>query len=598
MVIDELIAVLGFQVEGQGNLDKFNSMLNQAEKQAKSFALAVSNTAIVVGGAFATAMSALGHSVIQTGALFEGLDVQLAALEGSSEKGKQALEWIREFAGATPLSLSETANAFVQLKNFGIDPTNGSLMAAVDSAALMGKGIEHVMGITLAMGQAWSRGKLQGNDILQMIDRGIPVWDLLSKVMGKSVEEVQELSSKGKIGRREMQLFFDEMGKRASGASEKMSKTWSGIVGRMGDVWEDFNKRIADAGVFDDAKSRLESVMEVLTGWQKDGTFDKAAKTASDFMRGFLNAFGIFVDRISTHIGFLSANFDKLRPFIQYIGYALVALTAYARPVMTAFLLLGLAIDDFMTYLEGGESLLGDFIDGLSELAGIPKRAAGEIIALGLAIGAVLIPMMLRILPRLGGLMVTGLLRGLLGPAGLVLIGAEIISSLLGVNLFDVGYKIMMTLLDGMKSVTAAIRNTVDSIFGVGHSDEMQKIVDAAPVQGDAAVFGGGNKAQSASSRKSWWEWFGGKPSSASAADNLNGNLAKINSAASSPVLPSTVNDSRDQSQTVNVTVGGVTVQGVQNVTAAVGSAVGQAVGNSAAGAVPPSRVIKQGSAF
>ena len=49
------------------------------------------------------------------------------------------------------------------------------------------------------------------------------------------------------------------------------------------------------------------------------------------------------------------------------------------------------------------------------------------------------------------------------------------------------------------------------------------------------------------------------------------------------PEVNSTVNDSRDQSVTVQV--GGVTVHGVQNVSAAVGGAIGNAVGNASAGA-------------
>ncbi|MQB37591.1 phage tail tape measure protein [Agrobacterium tumefaciens] len=48
------------------------------------------------------------------------------------------------------------------------------------------------------------------------------------------------------------------------------------------------------------------------------------------------------------------------------------------------------------------------------------------------------------------------------------------------------------------------------------------------------------------------------------------------------PEVTNTVNDSRDQSVTVQV--GGVTVQGVQNVNAAVGGAIGRAVGQAAVG--------------
>lgn len=48
------------------------------------------------------------------------------------------------------------------------------------------------------------------------------------------------------------------------------------------------------------------------------------------------------------------------------------------------------------------------------------------------------------------------------------------------------------------------------------------------------------------------------------------------------PEVNNTVNDSRDQSTVVNV--GGVVVNGVPNVSAAVGGAVGRAVGQAAVG--------------
>ncbi|CAH0132778.1 hypothetical protein SRABI05_00088 [Agrobacterium fabrum] len=60
--------------------------------------------------------------------------------------------------------------------------------------------------------------------------------------------------------------------------------------------------------------------------------------------------------------------------------------------------------------------------------------------------------------------------------------------------------------------------------------------------------------------------------------------MDKLASVATStpPEVNNTVNDSRDQSVTVQV--GGVTVQGVQNVNAAVGGAIGRAVGQAAVG--------------
>ena len=156
---------------------------------------------------------------------------------------------------------------------------------------------------------------------------------------------------------------------------------------------------------------------------------------------------------------------------------------------------------------------------------------------------------------------------------------ADIVAAFFGINLFDAGVAMIKSLINGASSIFPELVSAVKEAFTFDGSPSREQI-SAANEKGEA--FG------------SWLrevgpEWF----------NNAIGNTEKVNPENSASLVgSSTLNDSRDQSQTVNVTVGGVTVQGVQNITPAVGAAVGQAVGNSAAGAVPPSRVINQGSAF
>lgn len=66
---------------------------------------------------------------------------------------------------------------------------------------------------------------------------------------------------------------------------------------------------------------------------------------------------------------------------------------------------------------------------------------------------------------------------------------------------------------------------------------------------------------------------------------SMNANLAKMSGDAMAKSVSATITDARsdNRDQSVSVSVGGVVVQGVQNVNAAVGGAVGTAVGNSAA---------------
>ena len=379
MVIDELVAVLGYDVEGEQNLRRFQKGLDDLEKKARAFGDALGRTLAAAGAAAAAGFAALGKGVIDTGSTFENLGVRLEALEGSAEKGQRALDWIRSFAEETPLSLSEAADAYAKLRNFGIDPTNGSLQAAVDTMAMAGEGASYLEGIVLAMGQAWTKEKLQGEEALQLIERGVPVWGLLATALGKTVPEVQKLSEKGKLGRKEMTLLFEAMGKRAAGASQRMSKTWTGVVGRLRDRWEGFKKLIADSGAFDAAKHALEGFMDDIDAAFEDGRAQDAARSLSRAFIAVIDAFGYMAGRIKIHLRFLTDNIEKVTPIIKAFGAALALMLVTTFPVLSAIIALALAFEDFLTYLEGGESVIGGLIDYLKGLPGTLSGTAASI---------------------------------------------------------------------------------------------------------------------------------------------------------------------------------------------------------------------------
>lgn len=63
----------------------------------------------------------------------------------------------------------------------------------------------------MALGQAWAKQKLQGEEILQLVERGVPVWDMLAKATGKNTVELQALSSAGRWPRRNHKALMDEI---------------------------------------------------------------------------------------------------------------------------------------------------------------------------------------------------------------------------------------------------------------------------------------------------------------------------------------------------------------------------------------------------
>ena len=65
----------------------------------------------------------LGVAALKTAADFETLQTSLnTAFQGNEQAAKSAFEQINKFAASTPFQVSEITDAFIKLKNLGLDP--------------------------------------------------------------------------------------------------------------------------------------------------------------------------------------------------------------------------------------------------------------------------------------------------------------------------------------------------------------------------------------------------------------------------------------------------------------------------------------------
>ncbi|WP_066018115.1 tape measure protein [Endozoicomonas atrinae] len=256
----------------------------QTEHRFASLGRSIRNLVLTSVGFYAIKKAMQG--VLNTGDQFERLEVQLNAIMGSMAEGEQAMAWIKEFTKNTPLELQEVADAFTALKNFGLDPMDGTLQAIVDQTSKLGGGMERLKGISLALGQAWAKQKLQGEEILQLVERGVPVWSLLEKVTGKNTQELQKLSSAGKLGREAIKGLIDGIGKSSAGAAKANMGLLSGLMSNMADRWTEFKDSVADAGWLDYVKTQLTAFGNKLDELGKNGKLQELAQKISD---GFIS---------------------------------------------------------------------------------------------------------------------------------------------------------------------------------------------------------------------------------------------------------------------------------------------------------------------
>ncbi len=268
---------------------------NAAQAQRASQAWSGLQSGLAVGVGFAAAQAGLEsisgafntlkrgiEAVITTGAIFETLKVQLETLYQSSEKADQAFQWIQNFTASTPFEMEQVTQSFIKLKAMGMDPMDGSFQAIADQASALGAKGETLGGIVLALGQAWSKQKLQGEEALQLIERGVPVWELLQEATGKTAVELQSMSEKGLLGRDAIKALMNEMGRANMGAAEKAMQTFNGQLASLSDNWTAFLSKIADAGALDFFKTQIEDINAAIAEMRANGKLDEYARAASD----------------------------------------------------------------------------------------------------------------------------------------------------------------------------------------------------------------------------------------------------------------------------------------------------------------------------
>lgn len=224
-----------------------------------------------------SAVSGLVGPFIEASATFEKYRIMLEGIEGSGAKAKESMSWIENFARQTPMDVDGVTQAFIKMRTLGLNPTDGSLQSLVDMNARMGGSADNLQGMILALGQAWTKGKLQGEEAMQLLERGVPVWDLMSKVTGKSAAELQELSAKGWLGREAIAALIEEMGAMSKGAAQSQMKSFDGMVSNLGDHWDGFKRKVMDSGPFQMIKDKLGGLLSKLDEMAQSGELQQWA---------------------------------------------------------------------------------------------------------------------------------------------------------------------------------------------------------------------------------------------------------------------------------------------------------------------------------
>ncbi|AHB31626.1 tail length tape measure protein [Arthrobacter phage vB_ArS-ArV2] len=200
-------------------------------------------TALKAGAALAAGAAATGIGVALTkgfGRLqaIENAKAKLSGLGHDVESVTEIMNNAMASVKGTAFGLGDAASAAAGAVAAGVKPGKDltrTLKLIGDGASIAGVGFDEMAAI---FNKVSASGVIQGEELAQLGDRGIPILQLLSKQMGVSVADVRKLASEGKVS---FETFQDAMETGMGGAAQKSGETLKGAfdntmaaVGRIG----------------------------------------------------------------------------------------------------------------------------------------------------------------------------------------------------------------------------------------------------------------------------------------------------------------------------------------------------------------------------
>lgn len=192
------------------------------------------------GKAVAGITAALGAGTIagtKYNAVIEQYQTSFEVMTGSAEKASKVVKKLTKIGAETPFEMTGLADTTQLLMNYGLTADD-----AIDKMMMLGDisqgSADKMTRIATAYGQMSSAGKVQLEDIKQMIEAGFNPLQEISQTTGESMKNLYDRISKGTISVDEitaaMQRSTSEGGKYFQ-SMEKQSQTVSGQLSTLSD---------------------------------------------------------------------------------------------------------------------------------------------------------------------------------------------------------------------------------------------------------------------------------------------------------------------------------------------------------------------------
>lgn len=215
--------------------------------QMQAMGQSVARVGYSIASAFGAAVAGISLPV-KLAADAEQLRTEFEVLTGSVAKAGKAVVDLQKFAAATPYGFAGLAQTTKLLLNYGVE-VEQARKDIKRLAEVAGGSQEKLDRLALAFGQVASKGRLMGQEALQLTEAGFSPLQQLSEMTGESVAELSDRMAKGAIGFNEVRaalIAVTSAGGRFNGMMDKLAKTTSGQWAALKEEFADLSRALGE----------------------------------------------------------------------------------------------------------------------------------------------------------------------------------------------------------------------------------------------------------------------------------------------------------------------------------------------------------------
>lgn len=335
-----------------GSLSKkgFSAVSSAAKTAAKASITAIAGVTAAMGG-----LAAVG---IKYNASIETYQTSFEVMTGSAEKAGEVIERLKKVGAETPFELPQLADTTQLLMNYGFTADE-----AMDKMMMLGDisqgSADKMSRIAMAYGQMSSAGKVQLEDVKQMIEAGFNPLQEISESTGESMESLYQRISDGTLAVDEitasMERATSEGGKYYQ-SMEKQSKTFEGQMSTLkdnaqqllGDIMKPISEEMTNS-ILPAANEALSTLSNAFEEGGLEGMFQAGAGVITNLLNGMSSQLPAIFNTATTILGSL----------VQGIASALPSLVNAALLVIQQFL---------TTLAENGYQIAAGGVQMMSQL--------------------------------------------------------------------------------------------------------------------------------------------------------------------------------------------------------------------------------------